>query len=90
MNQILQRDSFILYILIPTFVPIPNPIFFLFFNNFSDNYRLVCFELEEFETAKKSFEAALQLLNKTKDNSLLKRWIRKCDIEITGEIFHVH
>ena len=50
-----------------------------------DKLRLVCFELEEFETAKKSFEAALQLLSKTKDSSLLDRWIRKCDIEISGE-----
>ena len=49
-------------------------------------YRLVCFELEEFETAKKSFQICVGLQKKTKDATLIERWIRKCDLEIAGKL----
>lgn len=48
-------------------------------------YSLVCFELGEYETAKKSFETGLKLLKKGKESTVLNRWIRKCDIEINGK-----
>ena len=47
---------------------------------------LVCFELEEFETAQKSFETSLTFQKSTQDPSVAvyNRWIRKCEIEIKG------
>jgi len=42
-----------------------------------------CFELEEYESALKSFEQGKQLCNTiNKDTSIYDRWIRKCQIEI--------
>jgi hypothetical protein len=46
---------------------------------------LACFELEEYETAKKSFEIGMSLHSAAeKDISVYARWIRKCDAEIEG------
>jgi suppressor of G2 allele of SKP1 len=43
---------------------------------------LICFELEEFETARKSFETALLSKSSEKNVTIYNRWIRKCDVEI--------
>mmetsp|Transcript_29205 Transcript_29205/g.27974 ORF Transcript_29205/g.27974 Transcript_29205/m.27974 type:complete len:397 (-) Transcript_29205:216-1406(-) len=43
---------------------------------------LVCFELEEFETSRKSFETALLSKCSEKNVLICNRWIRKCDVEI--------
>mmetsp|Transcript_32350 Transcript_32350/g.52281 ORF Transcript_32350/g.52281 Transcript_32350/m.52281 type:complete len:393 (-) Transcript_32350:570-1748(-) len=40
-----------------------------------------CFELSEFETAKEAFEKA----NSLEPSADIKKWIRKCDAEITAE-----
>ena len=44
-----------------------------------------CFALGEFEAARDAFSQALQLLSGTKGAAELKRWVRKCDAEITLE-----
>jgi hypothetical protein len=54
--------------------------------------RIACFELEEFETAKRSFiagrDALLQLQDDINSSSkalaLYDRMIRKCDAELSG------
>ena len=40
---------------------------------------MACFSLEEFETAKRSFEKGLEL---DSSNAIWKTWIRKCDAEL--------
>lgn len=45
------------------------------------------FELEEFESAKYSFEQTLSLCETAgRDTTTIRRWIRKCDVEIRGRI----
>eukprot|EP01031_Cornospumella_fuschlensis_P033724 gene33724-40801_t len=45
------------------------------------------FELEEYESAKSSFEDALRLRGEAgRDPILIKRYIRKCDAEISGDV----
>lgn len=47
--------------------------------------RISCFELEEFETAKKAFEQGCRLCEQSgKDTTVYARYIRKCNAEIAG------
>lgn len=43
---------------------------------------MACFSLEEFQTAKATFEEGLKL---DPNNSQYKTWIRKCDVELAGD-----
>ena len=44
-------------------------------------FRIACFEMEEYESAKEAFD----LSRKFNDTALVRRWIRKCDAEIEEE-----
>ena len=46
-------------------------------------FSIACFELEEYETAKRSFSTGFNIRKKmNKDTTLYSRWIRKCDAEL--------
>lgn len=43
------------------------------------------FELEEYESAKNSFEQSISLCeSQERDPAVSQRWLRKCDVEIRG------
>lgn len=52
---------------------------------------LACFELEEYETAKASFQEGMNLRSKVKgsDITTYQRWIRKCNSELTSKMFRL-
>jgi hypothetical protein len=62
----------------------------LFFHIDIFSISIVYFDLEEFESAKTTFETGLKLAQQSsKDTSQYERYIRKCDLELSKIYFYI-